>query len=84
MRGMFVLTYSFLNSNHAAFVETRKTKKGIVYYVTPLTDNFFEIMQKKLVFSADLLTRELPEKNRNVIDAIQMALSEKVRLGLYK
>ena len=79
---MFVLICSFLNSTHTAFVETRKTKKGDFYHVTPLVDDFFDILQKRLVFSADLLMREHQESNRNIIDAIQMALSQEVRLGL--
>ncbi|MEJ7911514.1 MAG: hypothetical protein WKF70_00060 [Chitinophagaceae bacterium] len=84
MTGSFVLPYSFLNSDHAAFVESRKTKKGIFYYVTPLTDDLFNILRKKIVFSADLLTTEHPHNSRNIIDVIQMALAKEVRLGLYR
>jgi hypothetical protein len=84
MPKMFLLTYHFLDQEHQALVEVKKTKAGTRYHVMLLHDNLLEGPMQKVVMSAAALALPLSNKIRNIVDAIKIALFNETGTGLYK
>lgn len=83
MSKMFLLTYYFLDQKHLTLVEIKNKKKITSYHVTILTESFFDVLNKKLVLTADSLVIPRSGEVRNTIDAIKIALHNETQAGQY-
>jgi len=83
MANMFLLPYSFLDQEHLVLVERKKTKSGIQYHLTLLSEHLFDGFMKTLVVKADSITFPRSKEIRNTMDAIKIALYNETRTGHY-